>query len=832
MSFELAKREPGTLSHPGAEGADALTALRRQLSELQQRERGWSDRVHEDAAAIARLRLELRDEQARVRVMRQQLDDNAAVIQRLQADQGDVHAVRHQLDALGGRLTVLRAALDESERRLAAQARVVARAQAQLDDLPNRISRALATERQARQAVEAQVALHEERYQQLLASTSWRLSSPIRWAGSQVRRARRLAKLWPMATDRKGGWVGASREVYATWHESGFNGLRRMAQQLESEPSPLSGQSEMLPAQLHPTVADPSDYAEWVRRYSSLDEPSRARLRTRLQGLPVQPLISIVMPTYNANGVWLDAAIESVRAQLYPNWQLCIADDASTDEAARQRLRDWAGRDPRIQVVFRPSNGHISHASNSALELAQGEWVALMDHDDLLSEDALFWVVELLNRHPDARLIYSDEDKVDEEGHRADPYFKPDWNIDLFYSQNYFSHLGVYPADLLREVGGFRPGFEGSQDYDLALRCIERVRPGQIHHIPRVLYHWRVHAQSTASSSEAKPYAQLAGERALNEHLARVAPGASAQCDGPFYRVRYALPSPQPLVSLIIPTRDAVDLVRQCINSILARTTYQNYEIILVDNGSTDPDALAYFRSLAELPGFKVIRDEHEFNYSALNNLAVAQASGEVIGLINNDIEVISEDWLGEMTSLALQPGVGAVGARLWYPDRTLQHGGVLLGVGGVANHAHRQRVQGDAGYFGRAQLIQGFSAVTAACLVVRKAHYQSVGGLNERDLKVAFNDVDFCLRLGQAGLRNVWTPHAELFHHESATRGQDASPEKRARFVSEVEYMMRTWGHLLACDPAYSPNLTLDIHMQDFTLAWPPRPSGLDGLA
>lgn len=803
---------------------DCLTVLRQQLGELQRRERQWSDRAHEDAAEISRLRSELSHEQARVKVMRQQLDETVTVLQGLQSNQDDVREMRHQIDALGGRLTVLRAALDERERRVAAQAREVLKAQAQVDDLPNRINQALIAERQARQAVEELVARYEAQHQQLLESTSWQLSSPIRWGGRQVRRVRRLARLIPVAADRNGGWLGASREIYGAWQEAGVAGLRRMAQQLEAAPNLPTGLSDSKPETDSAPVADPNDYAGWVRRYDSLDDNVRAKLSASARALASRPLISIVMPTFNAHGLWLDAAIESVRSQIYPHWQLCIADDASTDPQALERLRLWSERDPRIQVVYRQENGHISHASNSALALVKGEWVALMDHDDLLAEDALLCVAQAVAQQPHARLIYSDEDKLDEDGQRLDPYFKPDWNVDLFYSQNFFSHLGVYHAALLREVGGFRPGFEGSQDYDLALRCIERVRPEQIHHIPRVLYHWRIHAQSTASSGDAKPYAQLAGERALNEHLQRVGVAAKAECDGGFYRVRYALPEPAPLVSLIIPTRDAVDLVRQCINSILARTTYSNYEIILVDNGSSDPAALAYFDSLAPLSGFKVIRDDGEFNYSAINNRAVQQAAGEVIGLINNDIEVISADWLSEMVSIASQPGVGAVGARLWYPDHTLQHGGVLLGVGGVANHAHRVRRQGDPGYFGRAQLIQGWSAVTAACLLIRKDRYLSVGGLNEVDLKVAFNDVDFCLRLGKSGLRNVWTPHAELFHHESATRGQDLTPEKRERFVSEVNYMTRIWGHLLHRDPAYNPNLTLDIHAQDFTLAWPPR--------
>lgn len=833
MSFDVARASALIAASPV--GDELLASVRQQLHELQVRERQWADRAQDDAESIAGLRADLVAEQARVTLIRQQLDASAALIQQLQADHADIDAMRSQIDALGGRLTVLRVALDDSEKRVTAQTGRLIRAQAQLDEVPGRIHRALAEERRSRQAVEELVTFYEAQYQHVLASTSWRVSRPVRWVGLQVRRGKRLMRLAPLAAERHDGWLGASRQVYGAWQDAGLQGLRRLASQLEAEPAAapqaLGTAGAGLPDERATAPAAPAagDYAEWVRRYDTLDDAGRARLRAYAKTLPAQPLISIVMPTYNAHGEWLDAAIESVQAQLYPNWQLCIADDASTDPAAHERLRQWSARDPRIQVTFREVNGHISHASNSALALVRGEWVALMDHDDLLAEDALLRVAETLGHHPDVRLIYSDEDKLDEDGCRADPYFKPDWNIDLFYSQNYFSHLGVYHAQLLRDAGGFRPGFEGSQDYDLALRCLERIRPDQIHHIPRVLYHWRVHAQSTASSSGAKPYAQLAGEHALNEHLARTAADARAERDGPFYRVRYQLPHPQPLVSLIIPTRDAAGLVRQCINSILARTTYTNYEIVLVDNGSTDPDALAYFRTLAELPGFKVIRDEREFNYSALNNLAVEQAKGEVIGLINNDIEVITEDWLEEMAALALQPGVGAVGARLWYPDGRLQHGGVILGIGGVAGHSHKYLARGDHGYFSRAILRQSLSAVTGACLLVRKAHFLAVGGLNAIDLKVAFNDVDFCLRLRQAGLRNVWTPYAELFHHESATRGTDMAPEKQQRFAGEVRYMLARWPDL-ARDPAYNPNLS--VVSEDFSLAWPPRTDGLEGRA
>lgn len=565
-----------------------------------------------------------------------------------------------------------------------------------------------------------------------------------------------------------------------------------------------------------------NDYGRWVREHDTITPQQREALRARAAALADGPLISVLMPCYNPDPQFLRAAIASVQAQLYGRWQLCIADDASPAPEVRQVLEACQAVDPRIQVVFRPKNGHISAASNSALDLVQGEWIALMDHDDLLPEDALLRVAECVRDHPDAQLVYSDEDKVDDQGQRSDPYFKPDWNLDLFRSHNMFSHLGVLRTALVREVGGFRQGLEGSQDWDLVLRCVERIAPSQIVHIPRVLYHWRIHVQSTAKSMDAKPYAAVAGERALDEHFQRLGIQAKAEYLGYGYRVRYALPSPPPLVTLIIPTRNALALVRQCIESIQKRTEYPNWEIILVDNGSDDPAALAYFERLAQQPNIRVLHDDRPFNYSALNNQAVAQARGELVALVNNDIEVMSPGWLSEMVSLAMQPGVGAVGARLWYPDMTLQHGGVILGPGGCAVHAHKALPRGLNGYAGRAALIQSFSAVTAACLVVRKSLYVQVGGLDEVNLSVAFNDVDFCLRLREAGYRNVWTPYAELLHHESATRGEDVAPQKRERFERELAFMKQRWGALIDHDPAYSPNLTLGS--EDFSLAWPPR--------
>ena len=563
-------------------------------------------------------------------------------------------------------------------------------------------------------------------------------------------------------------------------------------------------------------------YPGWIKEFETLTATTRAPLSAHFELFKTWPLISVVMPVYNPSPTWLEEAIGSVQAQIYPHWELCIADDASTDPAIRTLLERHAQEDERIKLVFRDKNGHISAASNSALALARGEWVALLDHDDVLAENALFWVADAINKHPACRLIYSDEDKIDEVGIRSDPYFKCDWNQDLFYSQNVFSHLGVYQINLVREVGGFRAGLEGSQDYDLALRCIERISPSQIHHIPLVLYHWRIHADSTAHTPDAKPYAMVAGERALNEHLARCGVAATAESVGYGYRVRFALPEQLPLVSLIIPTRNGLKLLRQCVESILTKTTYFNYEIIIVDNGSDDRATLRYLEELDARPDVRVLRDAQPFNYSALNNAAVEVARGEVIGLINNDVEVINGDWLTEMVSHAMRPEIGAVGARLWYSDDTLQHAGVVLGIHGVAGHVHRFLPRGNVGYCGRAALIQSFSAVTGACLVVRKSSYEAVGGLNEVDLQVACNDIDFCLKLREAGFRNLWTPYAELYHHESSSRGHDDTPEKLARSAREVAYMETRWGALLLNDPAYSPNLTLDA--EDFSLAWPPR--------
>ncbi|QOR40735.1 glycosyltransferase family 2 protein [Billgrantia diversa] len=558
-------------------------------------------------------------------------------------------------------------------------------------------------------------------------------------------------------------------------------------------------------------------YTQWLEDRREL---SAERVRRVINKLPYTPLISVLVPVYNPHLDWLRECLESVLGQHYPHWQLCIADDASPDPEVRRVLAAYAKRDSRIQVVYRERNGHICAASNSALALAKGEFVALLDHDDCLSPHALFHVIEALHRHPEAGLLYSDEDKLSERGERFDPHFKPQWNPDLLLAQNYLTHLGVYRTALVREVGGFREGFEGSQDHDLALRVTARLVPERIVHVPHVLYHWRAGAGSTALGSGEKDYTSEAGLAAVRDHLAQRMPEARVM-PGDFpntYRVRWPLPEPAPLVSLLIPTRDRLAILKPCVDAILERTDYPNLEVLILDNQSTCTETLAYMRAVSERDErVRVLRWDEPFNYSAINNFGALYAHGEILGLVNNDIEPINRDWLAEMVRQACRPEIGCVGAKLYYPNDTLQHGGVILGIGGVAGHAHKYFTRHSPGYFTRLHLAHNLSAVTGACLLVRRAVFEEVGGLNEEHLAIAFNDVDLCLKVREAGYRNLWTPYAELYHHESVSRGAEDNAAKRARANGEANYMRETWGEHLDSDPAYNPNLTL-VH-EDFSL-------------
>lgn len=638
----------------------------------------------------------------------------------------------------------------------------------------------------------------------LYRSTSWRVTSPLRFVSVKAQTLRHSLRVFSEAMRNKKGLSLAFRQALHAY--------------APTDDTPSEEVANHAPQEL-----DLRDYQEWVRRYDSLDPEALRALRLRAEAMDFRPLVSVVMPTYNAHHEWLTAAIESVQAQLYPHWELCIADDASSDPTIRPLLERLSAADPRIKVVFRETNGHISAATNSALALATGDWITFLDHDDLIPSHALLYMVSAVEKSPDARMLYSDEDKLDEQGRRCDPYFKCDWNLDLFYAHNLVTHLAFYRADLMKQVGGLRDAYAGAQDYDLVLRAIEKISSAQIVHVPFILYHWRVHAGSTATADlTIKPYAMMAGERALNDHFKRVQARGRAQFVGHGYRVRYQLPDEPPLVSIIIPTRNMLHLVKVCIESIKAKTRYKRHEIILMDNGSDDPEALAYFAEQDKAGHLRVIRDDTPFCYSAINNLGAREARGEVLVFLNNDIEVVTPEWLDELVSHACRPGVGAVGARLLFPNRTLQHAGIVLGVGGWAGHSHKSYSSFALGYVGRTSLISNFSAVTGACLAVQKTHFMAVGGFDEVNLRVACNDVDLCLKFTEIGLRNVYTPFATLFHHESATRGYEDTPEKKSRFQKEVDHMWRRWPVLMANDPAYSPNLTLEH--EDFGLAWPPR--------
>ena len=572
-------------------------------------------------------------------------------------------------------------------------------------------------------------------------------------------------------------------------------------------------------------------YREWVQRFDTLSLADTINHRARIEALEMaqRPLISVLMPVFNPAEPWLRRAIESVRNQYYPNWELCIADDASTTDYVAAVLKEFAHQDARIKIVSRTENGHISAASNSALALATGTYCALLDHDDELAPHALAEIVYALHRKPGLEFIYTDEDKIDEGGHRSDPYFKPDWNPDLLRGQNYTCHLSMFRTARLRDIGGFREGLAGSQDWDLTLRATRELRDEQVHHIPKVLYHWRAIPGSTALVIDQKDdYPFKAAERALKDDL--IARGVSAELrpvEGQHWRIKYPLPSPAPRVSLIIPTHNGYELLRTCIDSIRSRTDYPNYEIIVVDHRSDDPTILKYFTQL-EAEQVQVMRFDGVFNFSALNNFAARHASGVFLAFLNNDLETIDAGWLEEMVSQAARPEIGAVGAMLYFPDDTVQHAGVILGIGGlngtpsVAGHAFKDAARGSAGQRNRLRLVQNYSAVTAACLVVRRDVFVAVGGFDERSLAVAFNDIDFCLKVRRAGFRNLWTPFAEFYHHESASRGGEDSPDKLDRFAGEIACMRERWGALLDRDPAYNPNLTAEF--EDFSLAVPPR--------
>jgi GT2 family glycosyltransferase len=581
-------------------------------------------------------------------------------------------------------------------------------------------------------------------------------------------------------------------------------------------------------------------YRRWIKSYEVVTSALREQMRAEIGRWPTRPLISVIMPSYNIDPKWMSQAIESVRRQIYPHWQLCISDDASTLPGIRPLLERFAAEDSRIRVTFRSENGHISVNSNTALALAGGEYIALMDADDLLSDDALFWVARETAAHPDVDLLFSDEDKIGSDGKRFSPNFKSAWNPALMLSQNAFSHLGVFRRSLVQEVGGFRKGFEGSQDYDLTLRCAERTTPDRIRHIPRILYHWRALPDSTASTASAKSYAWKAGRKAIAEHLRRR--GVSAQVKPAlqnYYQVDYDSLAPAPLVSVIVPTTFSTGITARCLDSILTKSSYKNFEVLLV--ARTDHVRIARLgggalAGILEYPRVRVVEyDDKLFNFSRVSNLGAGVSNGNMLCFLNDDVEAISENWLENLVARASLQSVGAVGAMLYYASNVIQHAGVILGVDRLADHAWKNWPRGYAGYFGRGVLEQDLSCVTAACMLVRREVFESVGGFDE-SLPAAFNDVDLCIKIRQIGARIVWTPTVEMVHHESLTLGHHDSPARRDQFRRDVRVIQTRWRDVLGADPCYNPNLSLKAGAL-FSLSWPPRVPDLtqiisDGLA
>lgn len=547
------------------------------------------------------------------------------------------------------------------------------------------------------------------------------------------------------------------------------------------------------------------EYQEWYEKNKPSEE-ELARQRKKKWKNPV--VISVLVPAYRTSEVFLKQMMESVLFQTYPYLELCIADGSGTDDSVENVVKEYQKKDPRVRYRRLEKNEGIAGNTNAAIEMASGDYLALFDHDDLLSPNALFEVASAIEKEK-ADVIYTDEDKVTSDlKEHFQPHFKPDFNPDLLCANNYICHLFVVKRSLALKLGGQDPAYDGAQDYDFIFRCTENAE--KIVHVAKILYHWRVHQASTADNPSSKLYAFDAGKRAIEAHLARI--GAKAEVshtkDLGFYRVKYQLQG-NPMVSIVIPNKDEKETLKKCLESIWKKTSYPNYEIILVENNSTTQEIRDYYKELDGKKRVRVVYWDKEFNYSAINNFGISYAKGEYILCLNNDITVISPDWLEELLANCQRPEVGIVGARLYYPDNTIQHAGIVLGMGGCAGSLFVGLARSRGGYLHKAALQQDLSAVTAACFMVKKEVFEKVGGFEEK-LAVAFNDVDFCLKVRHAGYLVVYDPYAELYHHESKTRGYENTEAKKRRFQEEIEYMRCHWMPDILRDPYYNENLSL----------------------
>ncbi len=561
-------------------------------------------------------------------------------------------------------------------------------------------------------------------------------------------------------------------------------------------------------------LATTAQYSQYLLR-KKLNKEIIKQHKRNINSFTQKPLFSIIMPVYNPRVDLFIKTLDSVKSQIYEYWELCIAEDNSTDPEIRETLEKYCKADERIKVVYREQNGHISRASNSALELARGEYSVLMDHDDILCEDALYEMARAINIKGGADLIYSDEDKLDEWGLHSDPHFKPDWCPDNLLSRNYLGHVCAFKTAQIRDVGGWRVGYEGSQDYDLVLRYTEIY--DKVIHIPEVLYHWRIHSESAAMSETVKPYAYRAAQMALSEAMARRGMEATVDFLDSFrgYKIRFGLQNENAKVSILIPSKNKADLLRKCLRSIERKSTYRNFEIIVIDNNSDQKDFFGLMKQYSRQSGvrFKCIEDKEEFNFSRLINLGRKNASGEFLVLLNNDTEVITPDWLEALMEHTQRKEIGVAGCKLLYDNDTIQHAGVIIGLGGAAGHVLVGEDRDGPGYFNYVNMLNQYSALTGACFMVRTSVFDEVGGFDE-GFGTEYNDVDFCLKLIDAGYRNLYVPHCELYHYESMSRGHPHSTsESYKKHVKEVNLFRKKWKKYVENDPCYNPNLSLGVH-------------------
>ena len=548
-------------------------------------------------------------------------------------------------------------------------------------------------------------------------------------------------------------------------------------------------------------------YGPWYQAYVPDQETLEAQKKHKFD---YRPLISIAVPAYQTPVEFLKQMIESLISQTYPEWELCIANASPDNEEMQRVLADYSAKDSRVRFCNLKENLGIAENTNRAFSMAKGEFMGLLDHDDLLAPNALYEIVQALQDHPQADALYTDEDKVTTElDEHFQPHLKPDFNLDLLRSNNYICHFFVVRRSIVEKAGGFRKEFDGAQDYDFIFRCTENAR--EVLHVPEILYHWRTHKASTADNPASKMYAFEAGKRAIEANLERTGTKGvvSHTQDLGFYRVKYPVQG-KPLVSVIIPNKDEKETLQTCMEMLNNNTSYQNFEIIIIENNSTTDEIFRYYKELSKDPRIHLLRWGKEFNYSAINNCGVAHAKGEYLLFLNNDIKSINPDWMEELLGVCQRPEVGGVGAKLIYPDNTIQHAGCVVGMGGIAGHMFVDMPADRTGYLHKASLLQDMSAVTAACLMMKKEVFEEAGGFTE-ELAVAFNDVDLCLKVRKNNHLIVYDPYAKLYHMESKTRGAEDSKEKVRRFQTEIEYMRCHWLDILKNgDPYYNKNLSL----------------------